>query len=290
MRFAFVLALASCGGSRAGGTPATLRTACDAAHYWDGGCKPRGDAQKQIATGKQALIDQDPNQAKVALDAAERGGPLDHDTHVLLWEQRGIAAAFLEDERAAASAFSMLLALDPGHFLTYRLAPQVTLLFERVRDEEKKHAAPAVDVNWPQGLKTGDPVPLEVEVLADPKQFMRRATVFVRARGDADWRAADVPLAAKPSKITIPAVHATKPTSLELYLRAYDDKGNEVLAWAEPTRPREIPLRYDPPPKWYRNWKTYAIGGTGVAVITGLIVYAVTLSPPDNAQGSAVVR
>ena len=38
-----------------------------------------------------------------------------------------------------------------------------------------------------------------------------------------------------------------KPVSLELYLRAYDDRGNEVLTWADPTRPREIPLRYDPP-------------------------------------------
>jgi hypothetical protein len=90
--------------------------------------------------------------------------------------------------------------------------------------------------------------------------------------------------------VTLPGVQATRPTSLELYLRAYDDRGNEVLAWAEPARPRDIPLRYDPPPPWYRSWKTYVIGGTAAAAITGIIVYAVTLSPPDTAIGTATAR
>ena len=151
-------------------------------------------------------------------------------------------------------------------------------------------ATPLVDINWPTGQKIGDPVPLAVEVVADPKQFLKRATVFVRTRGDTDWRAADLQLGDREARVVLPPVHATKPTSLELYMRAYDDRGNEVLTWADPTRPREIPLRYDPPPKWYRNWKYYAVGIPIMVVASGAIVYAVTRSPPEDVSGAVMVR
>ena len=297
MRFLVALAVAGCGGSRAGGTPATLRNACDAAHYWDGACKPRGDAQKQIAAGKQALIEQDPDHAKVALDAAERGGPLEYGTHVLLWEQRGIAAAFLDDERGATSAFDMLLALDPSHFLSYTLSPKATFVFEKVRSTSAERGVPALDVNWPHGQRVGDPVPIDLEVVADPKQLLRRATLFVRTRGEPTWRAADVPLITSPAapasperRVLLPPVEATRPVSLELYLRAYDDHGNEVLTWADARRPREIPLRYDAPTPWYRRAWFYAAIGTVVAAGVGFTVYELTLAPPDKVSGGVSVK
>jgi hypothetical protein len=273
-------------------TLGALRPACEIDHYWDDGaraCKRRGDGAAKIAEGKAALVEQNPEAAKVALDAAaERGGPLDHETNVTLWEQRGIAAAFLGNVPSATSSFDMLLALEPDHFLSYTLAPQVTFVFEKVRTETKKTGAPALDINWPSGQRVGDPVPLEVQVIADPKQFLRRATVFVRERGETGWRAADVPLAGKrEARVMLPAVRASKPTSLELYMRAYDDRGHEVLAWADPARPREIPLRYDPPPPWYKHWRTYVIGGSAAALITGVVVYALTVSPPDKVGGGA---
>ncbi len=283
--------LAGCGGAGASGTLSTLRPACGASQYWNGhACTPRGEAAKDVAAGKQALIEQNVEQAQRAFAAADHAGPLDHDTNVTLWEQRGIAAAFLEDKQSAASAFDMMLALDPGHYLSYNLKPDVTLIFERVREQANQRGAPEIDIHWPSGLETGKPIPLDVEVLADPKHFLHRASVFLRARGDTTWHAADLGLGARPTRLLVPPVEATHPTSLELYLRAYDDRGNEVLSWAGPARPREIPLRYDPPTKWYRNWKTYAIGGTAIAVVTGIIVYAVTLSPPGDASGTGVVR
>jgi hypothetical protein len=269
-----------------------LRAACEPAMYWNGSaCTARGPGAQHVAAGVAALVEQDVDKAKVALDAAEKAGHLDHQTNVTLWEQRGIAAAFMNNVKDSEDAFDRLLAIAPTHYLSHRLKPEVLLPFERQRDKMKKQGATEIDVNWPTGLKTGDPIPLEVEVLVDHRGFLRNATVFVRARGENGWRAADVALAPKtPSKLKIPGVQATKPTSLELYLRAYDAAGNEVLAWADPARPREIPLRYEPPTKWYRNWKTYAIGGPAVAVITGLIVYAVTIAPPDSAPGMGVVR
>src|SRR5438552_3285609 len=98
--------------------PIALREACAPSDFWDGvACKPRGDGAAKIAAGKKALADQDVDAAKLALDAA--AGPLDHAANVLLWEQRAIAAAYVDDEPSASAAFDMLLALDPAHVLSY---------------------------------------------------------------------------------------------------------------------------------------------------------------------------
>lgn len=289
MRWLVLVVIAACGGARSSGPITTLRPACGPTQYWTGtACAARGDVAKVVADAQAAVLDQDPDKAAVAFAAADKIGPIDHESNIKLWEQRGIIAGFMKDETASKSAFDMLLALDPGHLISYGLRTDVTLIFEALRAQKPR--APEVDIAWPAGLKTTDAIPLDIEVLSDRKQFLRRATVFVRARGDADWRASDVTLAPKPTRVVIPPVHTTKPTALELYLRAYDDKGNEVLAWSDPTKPREIPLRYDPPPVWYRNWKTYAIGGTAAVLLTGLVVYAVTLSPPENASGNGVVK
>lgn len=289
MRAIWLVGLAACGGANISGSLATLRPACGASQYWNGSaCTARGPVGELVAKAKQAIIDQDPDAAIAAFAASKTVGPMDRESYASLWEQRGIAAGFLRDKPTATTAFGMLLALDPGHVIPYGLRTDILEVFDGVRTERPR--PPEVDVAWPSGLKTSDPIPLDVEVLSDPKQFLRRATIFVRARGDAEWRASDLALAAKPQRVVLPALHTAKSTALELYLRAYDDHGNEVLAWSDPARPREIPLRYDPPPRWYRNWKTYAIGGTAAVLLTGLIVYAVTLAPPDDATGSGVVK
>jgi hypothetical protein len=285
-------ALAACHGGTSRGTLVALRTACPDAEYWDGSaCRPRGDAAAKVAAGKQALARLDVEVARAALEGAERGGPLDHDTNVTLWEQRGIAAAYVDDERTASAAFDMLLALDPGHFLSYTLSPKATFVFEKVRNQTQLRGVPALDVNWPHGQRVGDPVPIDLEVVSDPKRFLRRATVFVRTRGERSWRAADVSLSASPDhRVLLPPIDASSPASLELYMRAYDDRGNEVLTWADARRPREIPLRYDPPTPWYRRGWFYAAVGTVVAVSVGVTVYELTLAPPDHVAGNVSVK
>ncbi|MBA2538056.1 MAG: hypothetical protein H0V17_00350 [Deltaproteobacteria bacterium] len=286
-----VAAIAACSGAKPAATLQSLRPACGPTQYWSGtACTQRGDTTKLVTEAKLAVDAQDPDKATAVFAAADKIRPFDHETNVAIWELRGIVAGFMDQGTDARSAFDMLLALAPGHLISYGLKPAITEIFEAARADSRKRRPPEVDIAWPSGLTTADPIPLDVEVLSDPKQFLRRATVFVRARGDSQWRASDLELAPKPQRVVIPPVRAAKPTAVELYLRAYDERGNEVLAWSDPTRPREIPLRYDPPTKWYRSWKTYAIGGTAAALITGIIVYAVTLSPPDDASGSGVVK
>lgn len=291
MRFALVaMVTAACSHTTTTGTTVALRRACSEREIWDGSaCHSTSEAQKQLTAGTSALARLEVDEAKAALDAAEKAGPLDHVANVTLWEQRGIAAAYVDDETSAASAFDMLLALDPSHFLSYQLSPKATLVFEKALGQAKRRGAPAIDVNWSRGQKVGEPIPVDIEVLADPKQFLARATLFVRTRGEPSWRAADLTLA-KAKRITLPAIEARKTTSLELYLRAYDLRGNEVLTWADPARPREMVLRYDPPTPWYRTWWGISSIVAGSAAVVGGIVYAVTLAPPDKIDGTTTVR
>src|SRR5262249_12753733 len=222
-----------------------------------GAGRRRGQAAALIARGKEALSQSsDVEAAAAALDAAERdGGPRDHESNILLWQQRGIAAAYVDDDAAAAAAFDMLLALDPSHILSYRLSTKATFVFEDVRRKLRQRGTPAIDVRWRPGQKIGEQIPLDTGVAADPKQSPHRATLFVRTRGEPQWRAADLALPTAPREhperlahLELPPVQATRPASLELYLRAYDDRGNEGLPRADPTHPPQIPLPSHPPP------------------------------------------
>jgi hypothetical protein len=290
MRLACVLFVVACHGGAGGDrTLLALHTACAADQRWSGSaCVATGDGPAKIEVGKKAIADLQIDAAKSAFDAAELAGPLAHDANVTLWEQRGIAAAYVDDEATASTDFDMLLALDPSHFLSYFVSPKATFVFEKVRNQTKSRPAPAIDVSWMHDGKVGDPVPVGIEVLADPKQFLRKATLFVRTRGEPGWRAAELELPAIGSehRLVLPPVVAEKPISLELYLRAYDAKGNEVLTWADPARPREIPLRFEPPPPWYRKWWVLTLAGSAAVIATGITVYELTISPPDKIGGS----
>ena len=250
--------------------------------------EPWGSGQAKIEAAAKALAELKVDDAKTELDAAEKAGPLDHDHHVMLWEQRGIAAAYVDDEAGAKTAFDMMLALDPSHILSYTLSPKATFVFEAVR--KARTEVPAIDVTWPHGGKVDDPLPLDVEVLSDPKKFLRRATVFVRERGQAAWLETRLALDQHERRIVLPPLAERKPVSLELYVRAYDDHDNEVLVWADPTKPREIPLRYDPPQPWYRKWWVIAIAGTVAVVGSSVTVYELTIAPPDKIMGGATVK
>jgi hypothetical protein len=244
--------------------------------------------QTKLAASKEALEVPEIETATTALAAVRAAGPLAHDANISLWEQLGIAAAFVDKIEDARAAFTRLLALDPGHFLSYELSPKATRIFEQVRNEQAARGAPAVEVNWANGQRVGAPVPIDITVVADPLGFLHAATVFVRTRGETQWRATDLSLGKVGSdhQIVLPGVNATKPLSLELYVRAYDKAGNEVLGWADASRPREIPLRYDAPRPWWQKWWVITIASSVAVIGTGAIVYGVTRPPSDHVSAS----
>lgn len=264
----WLLLLTAC--HAANGRPvAVMRPAC---------CETTPASAAVVEQGKAALAKQDVEAAQAAF--AQVAPPMDHATNVTLWEQRGIASAYVDDEPGAKAAFDRLLLLDPGHFLSYTLSPKATFVFERVRDQPR--TPPAVDVSWDHDARVGEPVPVTVEVVADPTKLLASGKLFVRVRGEQAWRTADVALN---GRLALPPVIADKPASLELYLRAYDAQGNETLAWASPTAPREIALRYDPPTPWWRRPWVIAVAGTVLAAAVGITVYELELAPPDEISG-----
>jgi hypothetical protein len=281
-----------CGASAPRGPVAAVRPACELdEHYAAGRCQPVA-GRPHLEAGRAALAKFEVETATAELDAAAAAGPLDYDSHVALWEQRGIAAAYAEDEPAALRAFAMLLTLDPGHLLSYTLSPRATFVFEKARLAAQRAARPAVQLTWRRDARIGDPLPVDVEVLADPKRTLSRATLLMRSRGEPSWRALDFSLRPPGAlqRVTLPATSGTRPATLELYLRAFDPANNEVLRWASPEAPRELALRYDPPTPWYGKWWVRGVAGGVLAVGTGLIVYAVTREPPGSVDGDVVVE
>lgn len=298
-RFAFALlvhaliALASfgCAGSKGATRYSALRPGCavDQADV-GGGCRSVA-GREDLRAGSDALAKFEVERARKHLETAAQKGPLDLASHVTLWEQRGIAAAYVNDEAQALRAFAMLLALDPGHLLSYALSPRATFVFEKARTGAAKGQSPTMQVNWRRDLRVGDPMPVDVELVTNPNALVRRATLMMRARGQADWRAADVDLLAPGfRRVVLPPIVGTKPTTVELYLRAFDERNNEVLRWADAASPREIALRYDPPTPWYRKWWVWATIGSAVAAGTGGVVYAATRGLPEKVDGTVIAR
>lgn len=267
-------------GPEAGGTALTLRPACTTDQRWDGtACVARAGIA-DLDAGVKALGAFDPETTAAAL-ARAAAHPLDQARHVRLWEQRGLLEAYLERDAGAVAAFDMLLTLDPGHPIDCTLSPRANLAFEQARAAVAAHGGLDLELRWRRDLRLGATVPLELETVADPRRLMRRATIYLRPRGATTWQATDVtlPPLGQLARVRLPAVSGDRPTSLELYAIASDEAGHEVLTWASPARPREIPLRYDPPPPWYRRWWVWAVAGGVVAAGTGIAVYAVVWEP-----------
>lgn len=284
--------LVGCGAGAEALRPATVRPACALdEHFAAGACRAVA-GRAQLETGRAALAKFEVEQANAALDAAERAGPLDWDSHVALWEQRGIAAAYAEDEPAALRAFETLLVLDPGHFLSYTLSPRATFVFEKARVAAQRAPRAAVQLSWRRDARIGDALPVDIEVISDPKSNLTRASLAMRTRGEASWREAEVKLArpGELARVTLPPTGGRKPATLELYLRAFDATGNEVLRWASPEAPRELALRYEPPKPWHAKWWARAIGGGVLLATTATIVYFATREPPGTVDGEVILR
>lgn len=288
------LAAQGCAGARRGGPTLATRPACADATRWNGGaCVPR-TAAAALAETDAAIDAADTAAALAALDRAA-AEPLAWDDHVKLWESRGLARAYEANaestpatEAAARAAFDRLLAIDPTHHISCAANSQATRRFERTRAELADRVPRALEITWPRDSVVGAPVPIDLEVVADPVGVLTTATVYLRARGDTGWCAADVtlPPAGQRARVRLPAIAARASTALEVYAIAHDGDGNDTLAWASAAHPRDIPLRYDPPTPWYRTWWVWAIAGGVAATGAAVTAYALTWSPSDRIGGT----
>jgi tetratricopeptide (TPR) repeat protein len=286
LRLCIVLLMVGCGGHSGALRPAASRAPCADAQYWDGSaCQTRAGGGAALERAVRALAAFQVDQALAELQQARAAEPHPHETLVTIYEQLGIAHAYLANETEAMAAFEMLLALDPGHLLSYTLSPRATFVFERARSRSRRPAA--VDLSWPRDLEVDDAIPVDVEVLADPATMLHHATLEVRTRGATTHRSFDLELPAPGDfrRVVLPELGTTRPEVLQLWLRAYDERGNEVLRWGSAEAPREIPLGYRAPTPWYRRWWVWAAAGTAVAVGTGTTVYLIQREPPADVGG-----
>lgn len=244
-----------------------------------------GEGGGSLARGVAALEDFRAVEAVELLEQARQEGPYEYRDHMLLYEQLGIAYAYLELNDEAIQAFDILLALDPGHIVPYTLSPKVTFLFERARKQSDARPPTAIDISWSRDLLVTDPTLITVEVLADPQALVKKIVLHARRKGAPEYDR--IPVAA-PSpgefeQLVIPPVaSSTEPSTIQLFLTAHDERNNEVFLLGDPTRPREIALGYEPPTPWYGRWWVWAITGVVVAAGTGAAVYVATLKPPTD--------
>lgn len=285
-----LLAVGCAGRAQTIGTEkATLRASCSTGEVWNGrACQARGDGAVDLERGAAALEQFRVEDALTHLQSALAKGPHLHREYARIFENLGIAHAYLGQESEALSAFDMLLALSPEHLLSYTLSPKATFVFENARTQAAGRPRPELQISWPYDLDVTRPVPIDIAVIADPKGYLKTAEVLVRRKGEAGFSAfaVELPEAGGHTRVTLPALPARKPEILEVYATARDGDGNQVLLWANPQRPRELALGYTAPVRWYRKWWVWATIGAAVAVGTGATVYGLTRQPPDTVGGT----
>lgn len=247
-----------------------------------------GTGAASLDRGAKALKEFRPEAALKFLQLAEKEGPYSYDDKVRLHEQLGIAYAYLKRSEDALSQFALVLALSPGHAISYTLSPKVTFLFEKAREQAAEGRTTNVDLSWPRELEADSPVPIQIEVVADPKNLLMRARLNFRLRGTAGFQSLPLDLAGVGAlqEMEIPALDtdAEADTALEIYLSAFDQGGNEVLRWGSATHPREIVL--SAPESWYEKWWVWTIIGGAVAAGTGAAVFFVTQEPSQTVDSS----
>lgn len=250
------------------------------------------DARLAGKTGDTALLDQaaaalsdfDAERAVTLLERAKSGGPWLWNDHARLYEQLGVAYAYLEKPEPADAAFDMLLAIDPARAISYTLSPKVTFLFEKSRKAAMNKPAPALQVSWRPDLEVTREVPIEIEVVEDPRLFLVRGLLGWRVKGSPRYEVRRFALPAKGVRHveTLPAIGSTRREALEIYVAGLDGDGNEVLLWSSANRPREIVVDYDPPTPWYGKWWVWTIAGAVVAVGATATAVAVTREPAET--------
>ena len=251
-------------------------------------------APNSLDQAARALADFRPDDAVALLTKAKDEGPYAHEDHVRLYEQLGIAYAYLERADDAKHAFDVMLALEPTRAIRYTLSPKVTFLFEQARERASSRETPAIDLSWSRDLTVTDPIPIAIEVVADPHQFLEKALVRFRTKGNPTWQetSIELPEPGQVARIELPpgAPLSVQSESVEVYAIAYDQKGNEVLLWGSEKRPREIGLSYEPPDPWYGKWWVWVAAGAVVAAAAGTGVYFATREPSDVVTGPWIVQ
>jgi tetratricopeptide (TPR) repeat protein len=230
-----------------------------------------------LEQGAKAVAEQSDDAVKL-LERAKGEGPYVYSDYVRLYELLGIAYSYAERKSDALRAFEQVLALEPGHAVSYKLSPKATFLFEDARKQAAKHPSTGIDVQWPRDLDSGAAVPLDLSVIADPMGFLASAHVYWRVKGETDWQVETTELTnGHSARLVLPPqdVEKGKDSELELRVIGLDPKGNEVLRWGTEDFPRELVERYRSP-----RWPWVLAGVSTFAAISVSVILAIVFTRP----------
>ena len=168
---ALILSGLGCAGAHRAGPTLATRPACAPTERWDGQACVARRASEALAASDAAI------EAADTTAVAHLGRALENGA-------RGLARAYeAEDqstpatEAAARAAFDRLLAIDPTHHISCAENAQATRRFERTRGELADRVPRALEITWPRDSEVGAPVPIDLEVVADPVGVLTSATL-----------------------------------------------------------------------------------------------------------------
>lgn len=238
-----------------------------------------------LEDGIKAIDALDTQGAVSQLEKARGEGPYDLTNHIRLYEHLAIAYAYVGRTEEAVKAFEQVLALSPGHAVSYTLSPKVTFLFEKARQLHAAAPQLSLEVSWPRDMKGGRRLPVTIENRVDSRHLLGSFKLFSREKGAAGFDAQPVAAPAPGQSLTLelpevaPAVNGS--VTRELYGIGFDAAGNEVFRWASGSMPRDvtsIPLITQ---AWYQRWYVWAAIVVVLAGTSATVAYFATrpLSP-----------
>ncbi len=231
-----------------------------------------------LESGIEALRKVQIRTALGLLQKAKTEGPYRFKDLVRLYEHLGLAQAYLGHTEDAQASFSVLLALDPRHRLSYGLSPKATRPFEKAR----QNAPPAISlgVEWPTSISAkAETVALDMVVHTDPKHLVRVVKISLEAaQGEVVERVVDAPSPDAKTSISLPIARLRSGDTvllLNYWLTGYDQERNETFRMGQRQSPIKARIAYQSSDKWHSSWWFWSLVGAlaiagGSAAVVGL--------------------
>ena len=236
------------------------------------------DIDVQLASAEAQLASYDFVSAIATLEACEQQGGRSLEQSVRLYESLGIALASSGQAPAAEDAFLKLATIAPERAIRYTLSPKVTFVFERARERAALEGRPSLQLLWPAAADANAPVTVDLEVLSNPRELVRRS-VLVAERPGMPQRTfpVELPGPGVRASVVIPApeMPVNGPGQLRLDLHGLDESGNEVTRVGS----RTVALTYERPKAWYEKKWVWIVSGVVFAGAVSGTVYALTREP-----------
>lgn len=251
------------------------------------------DLDADLATAESQIAAYDFAGAIATLERCERVSGRRLEQSVRLYEGLGIALASSGKASQAEEAFLALATIAPERAIRYTLSPKITFVFERARERAALQGTPSLQLLWPLTADANAPVPIDLEVLANPRELLRRGVLIAERPGMAERSfSVDLPPAGTRATVVVPPpeVPVSGPGQLRLRLVGVDEHDNEITRVGSAVQARTVALSYERPKAWYERRWVWIVSGVVFAGAVSGTVYALTREPAPTVPVSIDAR